>query len=214
VSTGAPLTKSIEFELAERIADGDRTAAWQLVEYADGLIGQETRRYSNWHFDRDELQSVARIACVEAALKFDAAAGTFIQHARRYIAAGLVEFARVNGFSATMPADLWNNRASERTVMLARRFAEAPSVEELTAEGDDGMPSLQLAAAPTFDDDREVLLAAIDRLHSRQRSVMALVLDGFEVGEIAEALGIAVSAVSMAKKRGLESLREVLSKTF
>jgi RNA polymerase sigma factor (sigma-70 family) len=217
--SGTQITKSLEYSLAARIQTGDRAATMQLISLASGLIGEEIRAYRHWNFDRVDLAGECHLAAVIAATTFDPDLGTWFAHLRMPVRAALVDYARTMGYSATVPADVFKRRASQRTAAAARQFAEAPSVDELT-HPTDGAPAFEPAAEPVDIDMRLTLRTAIESLPERQREVLTLVYEAnLIVAEIVQVLSERAAApvtegvVSMAKQRGLKALRRLLEES-
>lgn len=212
MSTGTSLTKAIEYQLSNRVQSGDRAAAFELAEYLGGVIGSLVKDFTRYNLDREDLTSEAYLAAVQAAARFNPGIGAWFVYARAAMTTALKEYARINGFAATMPLAVFDGRGSAVTTTAADAFRSAPSVEQLTMSEGDGAVH-EPAGEPSFVEERLAIDEAIAKLPTQMRAAVVLLDYGFTVAETARAMGITADAASAAKNRGIAKMRKLLDES-
>jgi RNA polymerase sigma factor (sigma-70 family) len=98
--------------------------------------------------------------------------------------------------------------AHNRAVTHVVRSTHHPRLVELPGEIPCPAPQLEALA---IEHERQVrVLAAVQQLSLAYRQVATLLLEGFTLGEIAQALGLTVNAVSIRASRARAMLRTLL----
>jgi len=179
---GRPLDDA---ELVERAQDGDVAAFGQLVEHY-----REAAFRTAWMITRSSADAE------------DAAQDAFV---KAFYA--LARFRRGEAFRPWI-LRIVSNEARNRRRSAGRRERLALRAERERGPGD-AAPSPE--AASLARDDRERLLAALERLPERDRLVIAYrYLLELSEAETAEALGVRTGTVKSRLSRGLERLRAAM----
>jgi len=217
--------------LAERAGGGDERAGAALVDAMAPLIASLSRRLGG-RVPADDLQQAGAIGVLEAARRYDRAAGaSFPAYATPFVTGEMIRCLRQELRPVRVP------RAAEttyRTVELAitelgragRRATVQAIVEHSGLEEEDVVEALQARHAQepapidsaagdlTVDDEELTAVEArldfagrLDELDERSRRIVALRYGaGLSQREIAERMGISQMHVSRLLRRALEQL--------
>ncbi|MDO4865597.1 MAG: sigma-70 family RNA polymerase sigma factor [Clostridia bacterium] len=198
-----PLEKAEEQALLERLADGDREAANELIVHNLRLVAHIARKYAQAGVEQDDLISIGSLGLIKAVQTYRPEAGKLTPYAARCIENEILMFFRAN----------------------RKRRAEVPIGESLGEDGDGNElqlgdllgtdPELVPEAAETAIESMRALRLMGRVLEPREAEVVRLRC-GLEDGEpwpqhrVAERLGISRSYVSRIEKKALEKLRRAL----
>ena len=220
---------------------GDRDASEQLVEENSGLIWSVARRFFGKGVDPDDLYQLGCVGFLKAIEGFDENYGTrFSTYAVPKISGEIRRFLRDDGavkVSRTIKEQAAKIKSARAA--LEQRIGREPSMSELSREldmspediafaetatgtadsinresGEDGF-TLELVLGDFGAEEKMVehvaLRAAIERLPSRERQVIALrYYHGMTQSNCARVMHVSQVQISRLERRAVEMLREEL----
>jgi len=220
---------------------GDRDAAQRMVEENSGLIWSVARRFFGKGVDPDDLYQLGCVGFLKAIEGFDENYGTrFSTYAVPKISGEIRRFLRDDGavkVSRTIKEQAAKIKSARAA--LEQRIGREPSMSELSRELDMSPEDIALAETATGTADsinREsgedgftlelvlgdfgaeekmvehvALRAAIERLPSRERQVIALrYYHGMTQSNCARVMHVSQVQISRLERRAVEMLREEL----
>jgi len=220
---------------------GDRDAAQRMVEENSGLIWSVARRFFGKGVDPDDLYQLGCVGFLKAIEGFDENYGTrFSTYAVPKISGEIRRFLRDDGavkVSRTIKEQAAKIKSARAA--LEQRIGREPSMSELSREldmspediafaetatgtadsinresGEDGF-TLELVLGDFGAEEKMVehvaLRAAIERLPSRERQVIALrYYHGMTQSNCARVMHVSQVQISRLERRAVEMLREEL----
>jgi len=220
---------------------GDRDAAQRMVEENSGLIWSVARRFFGKGVDPDDLYQLGCVGFLKAIEGFDENYGTrFSTYAVPKISGEIRRFLRDDGavkVSRTIKEQAAKIKSARAA--LEQRIGREPSMSELSREldmspediafaetatgtadsinresGEDGF-TLELVLGDFGAEEKMVehvaLRAAIERLPSRERQVIALrYYHGMTQSNCARVMHVSPVQISRLERRAVEMLREEL----
>lgn len=115
-----------------------------------------------------------------------------------------LESYRAEASLKTFIARIAHNRAVDHVLKETRRQDRHQLAETDT--------ELESPDRPSHQDDMRDLMAGLHRLPLGQRQVLALLLEGFKQGEVAQILGISESAVAQRSARARQELEQFFNR--
>ena len=220
---------------------GDRDAAQRMVEENSGLIWSVARRFFGKGVDPDDLYQLGCVGFLKAIEGFDENYGTrFSTYAVPKISGEIRRFLRDDG-AVKVSRSIKEQAAKIKAARaeLEQRIGREPSMSELSKEtgmspediafaetatgtadsinresGEDGF-TLELVLGDFGAEEKMVehvaLRAAIERLPSRERQVIALrYYHGMTQSNCARVMHVSQVQISRLERRAVEMLREEL----
>ncbi len=220
---------------------GDRDAAGRLVEENSGLIWSIAKRFFGRGVDADDLYQLGCVGFLKAIDGFDEGFGTrFSTYAVPKISGEIRRFLRDDG-TVKVSRGIKEQAAHIRAARLAleQRLGREVNISELSDEtgltaeeiafaevaagpaeslqnehGEDGF-TLELVLGDFTAEERLVehvaLRAAIERLHARERQVLALrYYHGMTQQSCAKVMRVSQVQISRLERRAMDTLRNML----
>ena len=196
-----PLDKAREAELIARLGEGDQEARKELIEHNLRLVAYIARRFENTGINIEDLISIGTIGLIKAVGTYQPARSIKLAtYASRCIENEILMYLRKTAgqkteFSFDEPLNTdWDGNE----LLLS---------DILGTDGDLVMRPIEA------DVDRQLLRQALDRLGSRERTIITLRfgLDGKRERtqkEVADQMGISQSYISRLEKRIIAQLRK------
>ena len=202
-----PLSKDEEASQIELLSSGDETAKKVLIEHNLRLVVYIAKRFENTGINLEDLISIGTIGLIKSINTYDPAKKIKLAtYASRCIENEILMFLRKT-----------NNQKSEIS------FDEPLNTDwdgnELLLSDILGTDS-DMVMRPIEDDvDRELLLAALEKLSDRERNIIAMRfgLAGTKERtqkEVADIMGISQSYISRLEKRIILRLKREISRYF
>ena len=199
--------------MAQQLDDAQRALAASHV-YLARLVAHDEHARLRDLLSREELESIALAALVEATLAFDRKRGTFKPFARKRMRARIIDAAR-----KYMP-EYAKRRYTAEQVLAGEHVRDLGLAPEGPSMRDAGVPlDLESIVDPATSTDSKFFKAELwataeavyDELSpENQDMARALYRDEMELTEYAQKLGVAVSTV----KRRSDALRITLSSRY
>lgn len=196
-----PLDKAREAELIARLGEGDQEARKELIEHNLRLVVYIARRFENTGINIEDLISIGTIGLIKAVGTYQPARSIKLAtYASRCIENEILMYLRKTaGQKTELSFDEPLNTDWDGNELLLSDI--------LGTDGDLVMRPIEA------DVDRQLLRQALDRLGSRERTIITLRfgLDGKRERtqkEVADQLGISQSYISRLEKRIIAQLRK------
>ena len=196
-----PLDKAREAELIARLGEGDQEARKELIEHNLRLVVYIARRFENTGINIEDLISIGTIGLIKAVGTYQPARSIKLAtYASRCIENEILMYLRKTaGQKTELSFDEPLNTDWDGNELLLSDI--------LGTDGDLVMRPIEA------DVDRQLLRQALDRLGSRERTIITLRfgLDGKRERtptEVADQMGISQSYISRLEKRILAQLRK------
>lgn len=196
-----PLDKAREGELIARLGEGDQEARKELIEHNLRLVVYIARRFENTGINIEDLISIGTIGLIKAVGTYQPARSIKLAtYASRCIENEILMYLRKTaGQKTELSFDEPLNTDWDGNELLLSDI--------LGTDGDLVMRPIEA------DVDRQLLRQALDRLGSRERTIITLRfgLDGKRERtqkEVADQMGISQSYISRLEKRIIAQLRK------
>ena len=196
-----PLDKAREAELIARLGEGDQEARKELIEHNLRLVVYIARRFENTGINIEDLISIGTIGLIKAVGTYQPARSIKLAtYASRCIENEILMYLRKTaGQKTELSFDEPLNTDWDGNELLLSDI--------LGTDGDLVMRPIEA------DVDRQLLRQALDRLGSRERTIITLRfgLDGKRERtqkEVADQMGISQSYISRLEKRIIAQLRK------
>ena len=196
-----PLDKAREAELIARLGEGDQEARKELIEHNLRLVVYIARRFENTGINIEDLISIGTIGLIKAVGTYQPARSIKLAtYASRRIENEILMYLRKTaGQKTELSFDEPLNTDWDGNELLLSDI--------LGTDGDLVMRPIEA------DVDRQLLRQALDRLGSRERTIITLRfgLDGKRERtqkEVADQMGISQSYISRLEKRIIAQLRK------
>lgn len=196
-----PLDKAPEAELIARLGEGDQEARKELIEHNLRLVVYIARRFENTGINIEDLISIGTIGLIKAVGTYQPARSIKLAtYASRCIENEILMYLRKTaGQKTELSFDEPLNTDWDGNELLLSDI--------LGTDGDLVMRPIEA------DVDRQLLRQALDRLGSRERTIITLRfgLDGKRERtqkEVADQMGISQSYISRLEKRIIAQLRK------
>lgn len=196
-----PLDKTREAELIARLGEGDQEARKELIEHNLRLVVYIARRFENTGINIEDLISIGTIGLIKAVGTYQPARSIKLAtYASRCIENEILMYLRKTaGQKTELSFDEPLNTDWDGNELLLSDI--------LGTDGDLVMRPIEA------DVDRQLLRQALDRLGSRERTIITLRfgLDGKRERtqkEVADQMGISQSYISRLEKRIIAQLRK------
>ena len=196
-----PLDKAQEAELIARLGEGDQEARKELIEHNLRLVVYIARRFENTGINIEDLISIGTIGLIKAVGTYQPARSIKLAtYASRCIENEILMYLRKTaGQKTELSFDEPLNTDWDGNELLLSDI--------LGTDGDLVMRPIEA------DVDRQLLRQALDRLGSRERTIITLRfgLDGKRERtqkEVADQMGISQSYISRLEKRIIAQLRK------
>ena len=196
-----PLDKAREAELIARLGEGDQEARKELIEHNLRLVVYIARRFENTGINIEDLISIGTIGLIKAVWTYQPARSIKLAtYASRCIENEILMYLRKTaGQKTELSFDEPLNTDWDGNELLLSDI--------LGTDGDLVMRPIEA------DVDRQLLRQALDRLGSRERTIITLRfgLDGKRERtqkEVADQMGISQSYISRLEKRIIAQLRK------
>ena len=196
-----PLDKAREAELVARLGEGDQEARKELIEHNLRLVVYIARRFENTGINIEDLISIGTIGLIKAVGTYQPARSIKLAtYASRCIENEILMYLRKTaGQKTELSFDEPLNTDWDGNELLLSDI--------LGTDGDLVMRPIEA------DVDRQLLRQALDRLGSRERTIITLRfgLDGKRERtqkEVADQMGISQSYISRLEKRIIAQLRK------
>lgn len=196
-----PLDKAREAELIARLGEGDQEARKELIEHNLRLVAYIARRFENTGINIEDLISIGTIGLIKAVGTYQPARSIKLAtYASRCIENEILMYLRKTaGQKTELSFDEPLNTDWDGNELLLSDI--------LGTDGDLVMRPIEA------DVDRQLLRQALDRLGSRERTIITLRfgLDGKRERtqkEVADQMGISQSYISRLEKRIIAQLRK------
>ena len=204
-SLPAPLTPEAEKALLARMAAGDRAARDELICHNLRLVVYLSKKYESSGVPPEDLVSIGTIGLIKAVNTFTPERNIKLAtYASRCIENEILMFLRKS-----------SNRRQETSI--DEPLNTDGEGNELLLSDVLGTDQNQISAQLEQDAEKDMLLAAVDRLAPREKQIMQMrfgLLDGVEhtQKEVADEIGISQSYISRLEKRIIARLRRDLEK--
>ncbi len=198
-----PLSREEEARLLERLVQGDQEARQTLIEHNLRLVVYIARRFENTGIHIEDLISIGTIGLIKAVGTYRPEKNIKLAtYASRCIENEILMYLRKN-----------NGQRGE--VSLDEPLNTDWDGNELLLSDILGTDSDEVSRPLEEDVDRQLLLAAIDKLEDRDKEIITLRFGLFGVKEqtqkeVADRLGISQSYISRLEKRIINKLKREL----
>ena len=199
----APLSKKDEAQLLDKIVQGDETAREPLIVHNLRLVVYIAKKFENSGYCVEDLISIGTIGLIKAVNTFCPEKNIKLAtYASRCIENEILMFLRkTTALKGEISIDEpLNTDWDGNELLLSDILGSDPDIVSRNIE---------------TQDEKSILLAAVDRLESRDRLIMKLRfgLDGYREHtqkEVADSLGISQSYISRLEKRIIQQLKKYM----
>jgi len=180
-------------QLVEEAKKGDKEAMIQIIENIKPLIYSAIGKYGRG-YDREDLYQEACLILVESVCSFDPGRGVpFLSYIKSRIYYGIFNKTRNKAYHLSIDVPL--NEGGDETLGDILEDPHARFEEEIFAR-----------------EDKERLIAALNRLSPKQRQVIELYyFSGMKLREIAKMRNVHYKGVLRLKERALKNLADMMN---